>query len=69
MMKNISKAYDACLRTGPRDEKFKQLLNLGTWEAKVALTRFLLEKPDDSLSPAEKDILENMFREGIPSEL
>lgn len=68
-MKNISLAYKACLSLEPRNEKFKQLLNLGIWEAKIALTRFLLEKPDESQTQVEKEILKSMANEGIPPEL
>lgn len=68
-MKNINKAYEACLSTKPRDEKFKQLLNLGIWEAKVALTRFLSEKDYETLTPAEKEIMRHLICEGTPGQL
>jgi hypothetical protein len=68
-MKNIKKAYEVCLSPKPRDEKFKQLLNLGIWEAKVALNRFLTEKGYDTLNQSEKEIMERLINEGVPEHL
>jgi len=68
-MKNIKKAYEACLSTKPRDDEFKRLLNLGVWEAKVALNRFFSEKEYDSLTSSEKEILKDLTQEGIPLQL
>lgn len=68
-MKNINKAYEACLSTKPRDDKFKQLLNLGTWEAKAALYRLLTEKATETLSLSEREILKNLTLEGIPKQI
>ena len=67
-MKNISKAYNACLTKRPRDEEFKRILNLGTLEAKIALKRLLKEKPFE-LTQAEKGLLEYLVLEGIPDKL
>lgn len=68
-MKNVVKAYEACLTTKPRDEKFRQLLNLGIWEAKVALNRLLTEKGYDTLTQPEKEVMERLINEGIPEQL
>jgi hypothetical protein len=63
-LKNINKTYEACCSNKPRDVEFKKLLNLGIWEAKIALYRFLLEKPRDKLTINELNILEALSHEG-----
>ena len=64
-LKNISKAYDVCQSSKPRDMAFKKLLNLGIWEAKIALKGFLSEQPYDSLSLSDKELLKILILEGI----
>lgn len=59
-LKNLQKAYDYSLSNSPRTPEFKRLLNLGIWEAKVALNKLLLEKSYDDLTAAERSILQSL---------
>jgi hypothetical protein len=59
-LKNLQKAYDYSLSNSPRTLEFKQLLNLGIWEAKVALNKLLMEKSYDNLTAAERSILQSL---------
>ena len=64
-LKNISLAYNVSCTNQPRNEEFKKILNLGIWEAEVALYRLLLEKPYDVLSISQKLILDALALEGV----
>jgi hypothetical protein len=63
--KNIGKAYDLACSGQPRNAEFKKAINIGIWEAKVALTRLFNEKPWDSLSDNEKAMQQALALDGM----
>jgi len=64
-LKNIGKAYDLACSSQPRNAEFKKIINLGIWEAKVALTRLFNERSWESLSENERAMQQALALDGL----